>query len=264
MPDPSAPVSLFSILLLGISMGLTACTVTCLPFMGTWALGRADNTEEAFRHTLWFIAGRVLAYTVLGALAAWLGKALLYIVDGGLGNMAIGTAAILAGTWLLLPERPHASCAAARQGQTLPPFLLGMGLSLTPCVPLATLLTLCALSGQWLDGAAQGLAFGLGAAVTPILILVPLCARFGVSLRDDRPWLTLWLRAGAALVLVGLGLRRLVSTDEMTPALAASIGLLCLAAYVLVRWSRRAPVIASSSAPAAAGYAKRIPVVMTE
>ncbi len=29
----------FSVWLLGVSMGLTACTVTCLPFMGTWVLG---------------------------------------------------------------------------------------------------------------------------------------------------------------------------------------------------------------------------------
>jgi len=32
-------VTLATVWFLGVSMGLTACTVTCLPFMGTWALG---------------------------------------------------------------------------------------------------------------------------------------------------------------------------------------------------------------------------------
>lgn len=33
--------------LLGVSMGLTACTVTCLPFMGTWHwVGRAAQRKR--------------------------------------------------------------------------------------------------------------------------------------------------------------------------------------------------------------------------
>ena len=59
-------VTLATVWLLGVSMGLTACTVTCLPFMGTWALGRASGHREAYLPTAVFLAGRVTTYTVLG------------------------------------------------------------------------------------------------------------------------------------------------------------------------------------------------------
>ena len=42
-------VTLGTVWLLGVSMGLTACTVTCLPFMGTWALGRAEYLSSEGR-----------------------------------------------------------------------------------------------------------------------------------------------------------------------------------------------------------------------
>ena len=49
----------------------------------------------------------------------------------------------------------------------------------------------------------------MGAAFTPILILVPLAGRLGREIKAGRAWLSLWLLRAAALVLVLLGLRRL-------------------------------------------------------
>ncbi|MFA5371961.1 MAG: sulfite exporter TauE/SafE family protein, partial [Sideroxydans sp.] len=62
--------TLFTVWLLGVSLGLTACTVTCLPFMGTWVLGRGGTQLQVWRDTGLFAAGRILAYTLLGAVAA--------------------------------------------------------------------------------------------------------------------------------------------------------------------------------------------------
>jgi thiol:disulfide interchange protein DsbD len=56
---------------------------------------------------------------------------------------------------------------------------------------------------------ANGVAFGLGAALTPLLILLPLISLFGKSLRDNREWITRWIRWGAAAVLIVLGLHRI-------------------------------------------------------
>ena len=39
--------TLFAVWLLGVSLGLTACTVTCLPFMGTGVLGRGGGADSA-------------------------------------------------------------------------------------------------------------------------------------------------------------------------------------------------------------------------
>lgn len=215
-------VTLATVWLLGVSMGLTACTVTCLPFLGTWALGRAGGRYEALAHTATFLAGRVMAYTVLAAAAGLAGAGLAKALGGNLGNVAIGGASILAGLWLVLrpsvglaqpgrvqvaPVRFRRQPASSRDG--LPPLFLGAALSLTPCTPLASLLALAANAGSGPQGAAYGLAFGLGAALTPMLLLVPLAGHLGRELRAGRGWLIHWLTWGAAAVLVVLGLRRL-------------------------------------------------------
>lgn len=203
-------ISLFSVWLLGVSMGLTACTVTCLPFMGTWVLGRGGGNREALLDTGIFVLGRVTAYSLLGGLAGALGVWLTHALSGGVGNAFIGAASFGAGVWLLLPARRKTACGAAQRGAGMPPFLLGFSLSLTPCAPLASLLAVCALSGGTLSGAGYGLSFGLGAAVTPLLLIIPLLGLFGRNLREGRQWLGKWLRWGAAIVLIAIGLRRLL------------------------------------------------------
>ncbi len=214
-------VTLATVWLLGVSMGLTACTVTCLPFMGTWALGRASGQREAFLHTGVFLAGRVTTYTILAALAGAIGLGLAQALGGTWGNAVIGGASILAGLWLLakpagkacgaVPPAPtFAPVHFRRKVDSLPPLFLGAALSLTPCTPLASLLALAANAGSAASGASYGLAFGLGAAMTPILVLVPLAGRLGRELRAGRTWLARWLLWSAAAVLIVLGLRRLL------------------------------------------------------
>lgn len=202
--------TLFTVWLLGALLGLTACTATCLPFMGTWILGRGGSQMQALRDTALFVSGRIIAYSLLGALAGGAGAWLAQAMRGGTGNALIGLASIAAGLWLLRSGKAHATCGIARAAGGTAPLLLGFSLSLTPCAPLASLLAVCAVAGSIRLGMANGLAFGLGAALTPLLILLPLISLLGKNLRDNRAWITRWIRWGAAAVLILLGLRRLL------------------------------------------------------
>lgn len=197
-------VNVFTVWLLGVSLGLTACTVTCLPFMGTWVLARGT----LWRDTGSFLLGRLAAYGLLGLIAGLAGTWLTGVLKHGIGNAVLGAAAVGAGVWLLWGEKRR-SCAVAR-GAEAPPFALGFALSLTPCAPLASLLTVCAQGGSAMGGMGYGLAFGLGAAVTPLLIVLPWLGGFGRQLRSGRPWLGVWLRCLSGAVLIALGLRRLL------------------------------------------------------
>lgn len=217
MPDSGAlaqalprEIGYFAAWGLGLTMGLTACTVTCLPFMGTWVLGRGGSARGALRDTGLFLLGRLFAYGLLGALAGALGGWLAHALDSGIGNAAIGLASIAAGAWLLPPPGRRQACGALRRAATMSPVLLGFSLSLTPCAPLAALLAACAVSGGGIEGLGYGLSFGLGAALTPLLLLLPLLGLFGDKLRENRPWLVKWTRYGAAAVLIAVGLRRLL------------------------------------------------------
>ena len=234
---PEAPVSLAAIWLLGVALGLTACTVTCLPFMATWALGRSDDGRVAVPDTLSFLAGRFFAYTGLGGLAGALGAWFVQALAGGVGHLAIGLSSLLAALWLAWPRRAGASagCASLRSSGLASPFLMGVSLTLIPCAPLSTLLASCAASASWLSGMRYGAAFASGAVLTPMLVLIPAAAGLGKVLRSNASWLGPWLRYGAALVLLLLGGKRISLFDEHW-ALAA-----CLLTALLLALAHLAP-----------------------
>jgi len=208
MPASTADFGWLSAWLLGLSVGLTTCTAVCLPYLGTWALGRGQGGRAATWDTAAFAGGKVVAYAVLGATAGLLGAKLLGFLEGSIGHWLIGLTAIGAGAWLLLPRAPHRRCGMSR-GERTSPFMMGFALSFTPCAPLAALLAASAGAGDVLQGGVYGLLFGLGAALTPLFIVIPLLGSFGRKLQGERPWLGPWLLRAGGMVLVLIGVSRL-------------------------------------------------------
>lgn len=210
-PDaPPMAVGLLSIWVLGLSVGLTACTATCLPFMGALVVGGGHSGLAAFRQTGTFALGKVLAYALLGSAAGYMGEVLLDVVEGNLGHWLIGSVSILAGAFLVFGHKAVKGCATSRVFANAPPFALGFVLSFVPCAPLAALLAAAALGGDPLHGLAMGAMFGLGAALTPLFIVVPLLGRLGREMTAEHPRLLVAVRWTGALVLMALGLRRIL------------------------------------------------------
>jgi len=202
-------VGWLSVWFLGLSVGLTTCTAVCLPYLGTWALGQAGGGKAAALDTTAFALGKVAAYSVLGGIAGFAGESLLGWLNGSIGHWLIGLVAIGAGIWLMLPRKNHVRCGISRN-QRLSPFSMGFALSFTPCAPLAALLAASATTGDIAMGAVYGGLFGLGAAFTPLFLVIPLLGKLGDQLRQGRPWLGRWLLISAGVVLVVIGLRRLM------------------------------------------------------
>ncbi len=238
MSGIEAPVSFGSVWLLGVALGLTACTVTCLPFMGSWALARQGGMRAIALDTLAFLSGRLVAYTALGALAGGLGAWLVMVLSAGVGNLVIGLASLFGAAWLLWPPStsPQSHCQPVAGWAQGSPFLIGVSLTLIPCTPLMTLLATCAAGDSAIAGAAYGACFGAGTLLTPMLVLIPACARFGDSLRTQRAWLAPWISHFAALVLVALGHHRLGLFD---PALGAGLVAILFLVIALAHVRRR-------------------------
>lgn len=201
-----AQVGLFSVFILGVSVGFTACTASCLPYMGSWVMSRNTGVRGTLLDTGLFALGKVLAYATLGGIAALMGTVLLQYLKSGIGNVLIGAASVLAGVWLIRNRHSaHRRCGLS-QKQHMHPLLLGFSLSFIPCAPLAALLAACAAAGSAGQGVAYGLVFGLGAALTPLFIILPLLGGLGRELRSRNPWLEQWLvwLGGGVLVLIGI------------------------------------------------------------
>lgn len=229
--------------LLGLSLGLTACTATCLPFIGTLVLGKAEGRASGLRDAGLFLAGRWLAYSLLGGLAGACGAWFVQQLASGWGNAAIGAGALLAAASLLRrsPSHPSANCQRRQTASTSAWATLWLGFSLTliPCAPLISLLATAATSDAT-GGALLGLAFGGGALLTPMLVLIPATASLAQALGREQPWLLPWLRHLAALVLLSIGCRRLALLDFRLALLTAG---LALALYAFYFWRQARPPV---------------------
>lgn len=203
-------VGWLSIWLLGLSVGFTTCTAVCMPYLGSWALSRGEGASTALKDTSLFALGKIAAYATLGGVAGLLGQVILDLLKGGIGHYLIGGASIFAGLWLLWPSLTRqGTCVTRRRAVAYSPLMMGYALSFTPCPPLAALLAASASAGNALLGFGYGIVFGLGAALTPLFIVIPLIGSFGKRLREDRPWLGLWLKVLGGSVLLLIGLRRI-------------------------------------------------------
>lgn len=241
---PDAEVSAFSVWLLGASLGLTACAATCMPFIGTWVFARADAQAGAWRDTLSFLGGRLTAYALLGALAGGLGAWFVRELAGGIGNLAIGLSAIVSAAWLAWPATAHSLCQRMKKANGVSPFLMGATLTLIPCAPLATLLAASAAGGSIGRGAFLGSVFGLGALLTPMLVLIPACAMFGRRLRQHQGWIVPWMTAGAILVLLALARARIdLVAEGLFPYLAGIASLVVVWSHLRHRRRQALPVI---------------------
>ncbi|MFA5627856.1 MAG: sulfite exporter TauE/SafE family protein [Thiohalomonadaceae bacterium] len=203
---------------LGLLFGFSACTLTCLPYLGPVFLASDGGIRQSWRTILPFSLGRLTSYAVFGWLAGYAGHAIDKNITSGSVHWVLGSAAIMVGLALLL-RRPSSSSTCrptANNEQPLvrqqikPPrllmpgglFMLGTSMALTPCAPLGTVLFSAALTASALHGLALGLAFGLGAIALPALIFGIGVAYISSRLREQlRQWSHGVQRLSAALLI---------------------------------------------------------------
>ncbi len=202
-------VGLLGFLVLGLVGSAAHCVGMCAPFVMVVSRQYAApaGRHAAMAAQLWYTAGRIVTYALLGAMAASIGHAL----DRAGAFMGIQrAAAAVAGAALVLwalatlldrgGRGPtggalFASVARGLQGRLPPhPLLIGLFLGLLPCGLLYTAVIAAAPLGGPLEGATALAVFGAGTA--PALL--------GLSFADrlfsgNRPLLN---RVSQAFVLV--------------------------------------------------------------
>ncbi|MEJ2609651.1 MAG: sulfite exporter TauE/SafE family protein [Candidatus Thiodiazotropha sp.] len=218
-------------LALGLVFGMGACTIACLPYLGPVFLASDGGIRHSWRILLPFSVGRLSGYASLATLAGIAGHYLEgAITDETQVRVIVGCATILIGIALWLRGPTVAACGNKDRSQVttiplkqigaiVPPdntprpllpgglFLLGIGMTLTPCAPLgAVLFSAAAVASPW-HGLLLGLGFGVGAIIIPSLIYGIGAAYLGSRLREQlqqRQLMVTRLSAGL-LILSGIG-----------------------------------------------------------
>lgn len=196
-------------LALGLVFGMGACTIACLPYLGPVFLASDGGIRRSWRILLPFSLGRLSGYATLATIAGLAGHYLEgEIADDTQVRALVGSAAILIGIALWLRPSNAAACGSRDEvspatvpvefigkplesentPRSLLPsglFLLGVGMTLTPCAPLgAVLFSAAAVASPW-HGLLIGLGFGLGAILIPSLIYGIGAAYLGTRLREQ-------------------------------------------------------------------------------
>jgi cytochrome c biogenesis protein CcdA len=217
-PIEQTLISLPMAMALGLVFGLSACTITCLPYLGPVFLANDGGIRQSWRTVLPFSLGRLCSYGAMGAIAGMTGQFLGQSFGLDWMRPVLGIAALMVGLALLLPRQRR--CATQQVGEqplqrmdggvtaqrTLMPgglFLLGVSMALNPCAPLGTVLFTAAYTADTLHGLTLGLGFGLGAITIPSLVYGIGVAYLSERLREAlKSWRVGIERLSAALLIV--------------------------------------------------------------
>ncbi|MEK7477124.1 MAG: sulfite exporter TauE/SafE family protein [Candidatus Coatesbacteria bacterium] len=188
-------------LLEGAALGLSTggyCLAGCVPFLLPFFLSEERRWARDLRLMGEFLAGRLVAYLLFGALFGWLGEYARDLVSPRVvGVLLLVTSAMLIAFGIARSFPSAGLCAAVARSRLLGrfPFVVGFLLGLNVCPPF--LVGVSALVALGTVG--RALAFSTGFFLTTTLFLLPVAAAARLSrfpsLRDV---------AQAASVLTGL------------------------------------------------------------
>lgn len=196
------------LLLLGFTYGGTFCALTCLPYLGPFLLSTGDGFRDGLRSSALFLFGKLFVYTSLGGLAAYLGKGLeLDKIEAS--KYIVGATLFAVGIFIVFSRKGKCE-KNVRKGEKVSALFLGVTTSLTPCPALIVVFTLAVKNGSVLSGVLYGAVYGLGVAVSPLLIIGAGISTIGGRLKENIGGFMPYLRAAAGFLVVMTGMRFMI------------------------------------------------------
>jgi sulfite exporter TauE/SafE len=213
----------------GLLYGMVVCTASCLPIITGYIAGVGAGFGRGVKITLIFNSGRVLAYALIGGLIGlFSGLFRLFVSDSAsaispfqvYSSLAFGMVTIVIGVSIFLKSRKPCDCnvqgtksmvalpKTGRFGVDFGAFSLGLSRGLIVCPPLIALLIYSLPFASPLGSVGIAVLFGLGTAISPILLLGGLTG----WLLNKAPLFRKWISIAGAVVLVALGIITILSS----------------------------------------------------
>lgn len=204
----------------GLFFGLAYCTASCLPVVAGYIAGVGSGFKQSIRITLIFNTGRIIAYTLIGALIGLFSGLLGFFVSAEAispfqiySSFAFGLVTVVIGVMLLIQARKdRCDCSDTntivavgrfkRFGVDFGAFTLGFTRGLIVCVPLILLLSTSLTLVDPVGSIAIAVLFGLGTSISPLLLLG------GVTgwLLSKAPLFRKWISITGGIILILLGI----------------------------------------------------------
>ena len=211
----------------GLLYGLVVCTSACLPYVTSYIAGVGAGFRRGVAITLIFNSGRIVAYALIGGLIGlFSGLFRLFVSDAAISpfqiysSLAFGIVTIVIGASILRKYKSPCECnlqdsknlvakgKTGRFGFDFRAFSLGLSRGLIVCPPLIALLVYSLPFSNPIGSLGLAVLFGLGTALSPILLLG------GVTgwLLNKAPLLRKWVSIAGAAILIVLGVVTIVSS----------------------------------------------------
>ncbi|WP_041672171.1 sulfite exporter TauE/SafE family protein [Sulfurimonas denitrificans] len=208
------PTAFFSIFIIGLSYGATACMFSCMPFLSPLLVSNSNSTKEALGIILPFSLGRIFSYTFIAIIAylssAWIKEILN---DNSLFGLILGISTMGMGAYLLYKSfKPSYLCGHTTSLIKKPKlnkfgfFTIGATMSINPCAPIMALLAVAANSSNIYNTIGLGLFFGLGAVMFSILFYGFIVSKVIKGFMAQFSFYKLFIERAAALLLIIVGI----------------------------------------------------------
>lgn len=204
----------FSVFIIGLSYGTTACMFSCMPFLTPLLISNSNSTKEAMGVILPFSFGRVFSYTFLAVIAYlssfWVKKIL---DDNVITDTFLGATTVIMGIYLFYRSFVSLNSCSSNlhkikntKTSKIGFFTIGATMSLNPCAPILALLAVAINSKALHDAIGIGIFFGIGAVLFSIFFYGFIFSKFirGILVQfvAYKPWIERF--TAAFLVVLGL------------------------------------------------------------
>ncbi len=208
----------FSFLVSGVLLGYGACLVSCGPILISYFTGTHKNIKKSLISYGIFCFFRMLVYGLLGFLVFRIGQFAGESIFGHSRtyiNIFGGIFITLIGFFMVFGKKPGTGLITDLRtkfagNDNIIVTLLGIIIGLIPCGPLLAVLSYVGLfSKTWIDSVLYSLFFGLGTAISPIVIFVVMSGMFSQYIKISSSKI---IDFACGLIIIILGIQLILRT----------------------------------------------------
>lgn len=201
----------------GLVLGSGPCIGFCAPILAGYVAAYKTSFKKAVASYLVFSAAKLLSYMIIGALCGVFSGLLnseLFFKYSNYINFILGVFVLFIGLSILIPKQAFLSryCSFLHTGHIKNVGVLGFLAGFSPCLPLLGILDyIIVVSNSPVQPIIYTFAFGLGTAISPILLLVAFSGKLAGDISKYRFWVRV-LKFGSVAILLFFGARIILQT----------------------------------------------------